>query len=232
MNNRNYIIFDTETTGLDETSCGITELAAIAINPRTLEIIPDSEFESFMKPDMSVDKDGKYIKDMSAIKFHCENQTKILGRVVEPQEILDKWTANPEPSEVWPKFLGYLERYHNSQKQRNQWTAPIPVGHNIIRFDLPIVKRYHELYGNGKIIWNPRDNVDLMNYLQYWFEGCPHVKSYSMDTMRDWLNIPKDGAHTAIVDVKQMAMVFCRFLKFQREIAKSRDWFKESFAAA
>lgn len=223
-------MFDTETTGLDINSCSIVELAAVVIDPVTLNIVPNSEFEAKLKPDMSKDDDGKYLKDMGAVQFHAENKGKIEKRYVTQEEILKEWEGYPEPSEIWPQFLNYLRRYHIKQSGQSKWTAPIPGGHNIRNYDIPIVERYHAKYGDGKAIWNPRDRIDLLDYFHYWFEGAPEIKSYSMDSMRKYLGMSSEGAHTAIVDVIQCAEVICRFLRFQREVAKSKGWFKNAFA--
>ena len=48
INTHKIISLDFECDGVNPFTCNPTQLAAIAIHPRTLEIIPDSEFNSFL----------------------------------------------------------------------------------------------------------------------------------------------------------------------------------------
>ena len=54
------------------------------------------------------------------------------------------------------------------------------------------------------------------------------LKSYSMDSLRDYFGISKDGAHDAIKDVKDTAEIMIRFMKLHRNLA-SKIKFKNSF---
>ena len=50
MNNRWIIVFDWETDSPDPTTCNPVELAAIPIDPRTLDIKVDKAFNATIKP--------------------------------------------------------------------------------------------------------------------------------------------------------------------------------------
>ena len=62
----------------------------------------------------------------------------------------------------------------------------------------------------------------------YWFENDDSLKSYSMDNLRDYLGISKEGAHDALKDVRDTAEVLIRFMRLHRNIA-SKVKFKGSF---
>ena len=51
INGKNIICFDVESAGLDYRKHDIVQLAAIVIDPRSLEVIPGAEFCSFIKPE-------------------------------------------------------------------------------------------------------------------------------------------------------------------------------------
>jgi DNA polymerase III epsilon subunit-like protein len=67
-----------------------------------------------------------------------------------------------------------------------------------------------------------------MNLVFYWFEHNNDLKSYSMDNLRDYLGISKEGAHDALKDVKDCAEVLIRFMKLHRSLG-SKVKFKDSF---
>ena len=70
--------------------------------------------------------------------------------------------------------MNYLDKYHSRSSKKSQFSAPIPAGYNINRFDLKIIDRLSQKYGNvnkekSTDIFYPRDVVDVMNLIFYWF---------------------------------------------------------------
>ena len=51
IHNSIYLMYDTETGSRNPNTTQAIQLACIAIEPRSLEIIPNSEFESLIKPE-------------------------------------------------------------------------------------------------------------------------------------------------------------------------------------
>ncbi len=47
---QNIVVFDLETSGLSPINDEVVQIAAVAIEPHTLEIIAGSQFESLIKP--------------------------------------------------------------------------------------------------------------------------------------------------------------------------------------
>lgn len=201
------MVFDFETNSTDEQTCNPVQLAAIVIDPRNLEIIPNSEINLFMRPDFKTN-------DSETVKWHGKRLNKT------PEEILEMWAGYPDPAVVWPEFLKYTRKYHIRQSRQSMHSAPIPAGSNIRRFDIPILDRYHSIYGDGKDIFAPRDKIDLLDSFFMWFENSNDLENYKMDTVRDYLGIPKDNAHDALQDVKDSAAIIIRFMKLHRATAE------------
>ena len=68
-------------------------------------------------------------------------------------------------------------------------------------------------------LFYPRDSVDLLRIIWMWTENIPEIKSLSMDSIREWLGIPTEGAHDARKDVMDGAKVLIKFLKLHRTYA-------------
>lgn len=66
-----------------------------------------------------------------------------------------------------------------------------------------------------------------MNLVFYWFESF-NLKSLSLDNIRDYLGINKDGAHDATKDVEDCAKILIRFLRLHRNLVEKIK-FKGSF---
>ena len=130
-------------------------------------------------------------------------------------------------------FVNYLDKYHSRSSKKSQFSAPIAAGYNIHRFDLKIIDRLSQKYSNTNKektcnLFYPRDVIDVMNLVFFWFESNPDLKSYSMDSLREYFGIDKTGAHDAIKDVKDTADVMIRFMKLHRNLS-SKVKFKHSF---
>jgi DNA polymerase III epsilon subunit-like protein len=227
MLTKKICVFDFETDGSDPFTCSPVQLAAVIVDPIKLEIIPDSEFEIKFKPEvLEKDKDFEYKTDI--LDFHA----KVKG--CKASDILSDWHNYPKQEQSWNQFTSYLEKYHCRSSKKSCFSAPISCGYNIQRFDLPIVQRLSEKYKNlnkekKTNIFYPRDVLDLMNLMFYWFENNNDIKSYSLDNMREYFGISKEGAHDALKDVEDCAKILIRFLRLHRNLAEKIK-FKEAFA--
>jgi len=114
------------------------------------------------------------------------------------------------------------------------FSAPVAAGYNILRFDMKIVERFCRKLGyvnneNTSSLFFPRDTLDIMNLLFYWFESNGDVKNLTLDNVRDYMGISKAGAHDALKDVKDCAELLIRFMRLHRNLSKKIK-FKDSFA--
>jgi len=218
MLTKKICVFDFETDGSDPSQCSPVQLAAVMVDPIKLEIIKDSEFEIKFKPEvLEKDKDYKYETDI--LEFHARVKNS------KASEVLSEWHTYPKQEHSWHQFITYLEKYHCRTSKKSCFSAPIACGYNINRFDLLIIQRLSEKYKNlnkekKSSLFYPRDVLDLMNLMFYWFENNNDIKSYSLDNMREYMGLSKDGAHDAMKDVEDSANILIRFLRLHRNLAK------------
>jgi DNA polymerase III epsilon subunit-like protein len=228
INYNKICVFDFETDGSDPSVCSPVQLAAVMVDPIKLDIIPNSDFNVTFKPEV-IEKDPEYEYTTDVVDFHA----KVSG--CSKADIMERWRNNPAQEHSWKMFVDYLDKYHSRSSRKSQFSAPIAAGYNIYRFDLPIMDRMAVKYGNTNKegrngIFFPRDVIDIINLMFYWFEQNGELKSYSLDSVRDYFGISKEGAHDAIKDIKDSAEIMIRFMKLHRRLAnniKFKDSFKE-----
>ncbi|MEX0598341.1 MAG: hypothetical protein WD512_17770, partial [Candidatus Paceibacterota bacterium] len=196
------------------------------IDPIKLEIIPKSEFNIFFKPEV-LSNDDNYTYTTDILDFHAKVKS------CSKDEVLNQWKKYPSQEQSWKLFLNYLDMYQTRSSKKSQFTAPIAAGYNINRFDLKIIDRLSNKYGNtnkegNSNIFYPRDVVDIMNLIFYWFEYNNDLKSYTLDSVRDYVGLSKEGAHDALKDVQDCAEILIRFMKLHRNLAQKIK-FKDSF---
>jgi len=220
-------VFDLETDGSNPDKCSPVQIAAVMVDPLSLDIVPNSEFNINLKPEAIEDNPEYAYADSDVLDFHA----KVRGS--SKQEILNEWKGYQKQDLGWKLFVSYLEMYHIRSDKKSCFTAPIAGGFNINRFDLRIIDRlsvkYNNLNKEGRSsLFYPRDVIDVMNMLFYWFEGNNELKNYTLDNLRDYLGLSKEGAHDALKDVKDTAQILVRFLKLHRNLSKKVK-FKGSF---
>lgn len=214
MNRNNIIVGDFETGSANPYKAQPIEFAMIAINARRLEIIPGSEFKSLIKP----------FSDDEAISLGLDPiEDEALNINHKTREEIAK---APSAKMVWGRVKEYVERYNPTKKK---WDAPIFAGYNSDNFDCHILHRLCcvEPYKFGPIdpetnrpkLFHPIHTIDVMKYIWAWTENNVDIFSLSLDKMRDWLGISKDGAHEALKDVQDTAEILLRFMKLHRNYA-------------
>lgn len=220
-------VFDLETDGVNPDLCSPVQIAAVIIDPVRLEIVKNSEFNITIKPTALEEKPDYTYSDSDVLDFHA----KVRGSTKD--KVLESWKAYQKQDHGWNMFISYLEMYHIRSTKKSCFSAPIAAGYNINRFDLKIIERLSTKYNNlnkeGKSsIFYPRDVIDIMNLVFYWFEGNNELKNYTLDNLRDYLGINKEGSHDALKDVHDTANILIRFLKLHRNLS-DKIKFKSSF---
>ena len=227
MLNQNPIcVFDFETDSPNPFECNPTQLSAVIIEPRKLEIIKDSEFDSFICPP-TLEDDNYFEEHKKTIAWHAGNMNNT------PEQVVNLWRNAPTEKDVFHTFLTYLSKYHKVTSRQSKFSAPIPCGHNINRFDMVIFRRlaqkYHEVDKQNDLkFFHPRDIIDTMSYLWGWMENRQEPNSLAMDVLCPYLGLSTKGAHNSLVDVKNSAQIFIRFLTYQRNLSKGAK-FKNAF---
>tara|TARA_B100000700_G_C14826400_1_gene752466 strand:- start:168 stop:854 length:687 start_codon:yes stop_codon:yes gene_type:complete len=221
MNYRDIIVFDFETTGQNPYKCQPTQIAAVAIHARKLELQPGGIFESKMR--CIVDDEKAIAAGFDPVEDKALEVTRKTRAEI---------AKGPMPKTVWKKFAQFCDKYN---WKGTSFTAPIAAGYNINGYDMPIVERLCQAFGpvdekKGKQkIFNPVFTMDVMQHVYCWFENNADVKGYSMDYLRDYFGMPKDNAHDALQDVKDTANILIKFLKMQRNLSKKIK-FEKAFA--
>lgn len=205
-----------ETDGIDPKKCQPIQIAAIVINTKNLEFYKTSNgesvaFNSLMRPDLDTFDD-------SSIHIHHKTREMLEGA--------------PLPEQVWRDFTRFIRQFDLKGKN-DDFCAPISCGHNIINYDMVIVQRLCEQYkilrpDNKQAIFNNRLFFDTLLIANEWFWWAKEPESLSLDNLRDFFGMSKEGAHDALKDVKDTAAILIKFLALSKEMGK-RIKFKDCF---
>lgn len=209
MNHQDYIIVDFETGSRNPHTTQPLQIAALVIDGRRLTIKENGIFQSLIRP----------ITD--------EEQLEKLGlNKVEEEALsvnnLDMETVLKAPSckTVFEGFANFVDMFNY---EKSNWNAPILTGFNNNGFDDIIMNRLCREYGRwdkerGKNnLFHPIANLDVFKLIWPWFENSKlEVNSLSLDAMRDFFGMSREGAHDALVDVYDTAEIMIRFLKMYR----------------
>ena len=190
-----------ETGSVDVSTTVPLSLAARAYHPRTLEALPGGEFYSLMRPK---DDEWERVED-AALKVNKLTREEL--------------KEAPERDVVWASFVEFVKRF---QKGKQLTGRPIPAGHNIKNFDLPIIERLCRHYRNvdkdgRQNLFHPRDCLDLKDILFLWYENTDALVNFKLDTVRAHFALSSEHAHRADVDVFQTGDLIIRFLKLHRK---------------
>jgi len=223
INTRWYLCFDFETDGKKPEECNPVELAAVPINPETLEIKKSHAFNTIIRPP-GIDTEEYFDPErIKTIEWHASHA----GCTYE--EIVEKWKDGMDQKTAWKNFCAYCKKYMVDKKPGQWFPQPIPVGYNIIGYDLLIARRLAKAHKTG-FPMGEVNKIDIYDMLFSWMENLYEPFDLKMDTLRQWLGLTSEGqAHSALADVFEEAEIFVRFMKFQRK-QSSVEKFKGAFS--
>lgn len=208
MANRDYIVFDFETGSRNPNKTQPTQIAAIALDGRNLAVKGtfNSEIKAILDDDKAIAEGLDPIED-GALKVTGKTRSGI--------------SKAPALKSVWNKFTKFVDQYN---WKGEPFFAPIPVGYNIIGFDMIIINRLCQQFGQWdqtreqQKLFSKVYKIDLMDNMFMWTEGDPSIKSISMDTLRERMGLATENAHDALQDVKDTANIFIKLLKTHRAV--------------
>lgn len=201
---RKCIILDFETDGLNPETCNPVQLASITIDLKRLEIIEGSEFNAIIRPP-DIDDVDYYQKHKSTIDFHCENKKQTV------EEILNTWRGGYSTKDAFIQYNNYVTKQAGS-------IEPIVGGQNIRSFDLPILDRYLKQFNIPNKFYK-REQYDLLDFCSHWFLYAKKPPAnYKLDTLLAKFEIDPEGAHDALVDVKNTGNILIRFLGLHKRL--------------
>lgn len=219
MANRDYIVFDWETGSRNPHKTQPTQIAAIALDGRSLTL--KGTFNSEIKP--IFDEDKAIAAGLDPVQ---DEALRITGKTREQLELA------PSLKSVWSKFTKFVDQYN---WKGEPFFAPIPVGFNIIGFDMHIINRLCKEFGpwdterEQQKLFSKVYKIDIMDNVFAWTESDPTIKSISMDSLRDRMGLSKENAHDALQDVKDSANIFIKLLKTHRSVYQNIT-FDKAFA--
>ncbi len=138
----------------------------------------------------------------------------------------------PSLKSVWSKFTNFVDQYN---WKGEPFFNPIPVGFNIIGFDMIIINRLCKEFGpwdkdrEQQKLFSKVYKIDIMDNVFAWTESDPTVKSISMDSLRDRMGLSTENAHDALQDVKDSANIFIKLMKTHRAVYQNMN-FDKAFA--
>jgi DNA polymerase III epsilon subunit-like protein len=189
----------------------------VVINPRNLELYKTTKgdvvyFESLMRP-LDFDK----LED-DALRVNKKTREEL--------------TIAPLPGQVWENFARFVRKWNIGGKNTG-YCSPVAAGHNILGFDNVITQRLCEQYKilrkDGKQgIFHDRWYFDTMQMAKDWFWWSKEPTSFSLDNLRDFFGISKEGAHDALKDVMDTSAILIKFLGLMEELGQ-RVKFKDCF---
>lgn len=207
------LVYDFETGNIhtDATNGCPIQIAGMIINARTFEPLGEEFggiFEHLMCP-INPDK-----IEEEALKVNKKNREDILSA--------------PEEKVVLDSFVNWANKFNISNGKKSIWNKPVAAGHNIMNFDVPLLK---SLCQRNKIDYpfHPRDYIDTMNIAWLFFQNVSDKPNgYSLDHLRDYFGISKEGGHDAFKDVKDTSWILSKFMNYFTQIAKKTK-FRGSF---
>lgn len=209
--NRDIIVFDFETGGRNPWTCQPTQLAALALDGRSLKL--KGTFDSEIWAETDDDKAEK--KGLGPIE---DGALKVTGKTRVGI------AKAPKPKTVWKKFCTFVDKYN---WKGVPFFAPIPAGYNILGYDMIIVDRLCKEYGpwdetrNKQKLFSAINKIDMMDNYWMWTEGDPSIKSRSMDSIRERMGMSSENAHDALQDVKDTANLMIKFMKTHRAVYRN-----------
>ncbi len=208
MANRDYIVFDFETGSRNPHKTQPTQIAALALDGRNLSM--KGTFNSEIRPILS--DDAAIAAGLDPIE---DGALKVTGKN------RDDLAKAPTLKSVWKKFCTFVDKYN---WKKDPFFNPIPVGFNIIGFDMIIINRLCKEYGpyddarQQQKMFSKIHKCDVMDNMHMWTEGDPSIRSISMDSLRERMGLSSENAHDALQDVKDTANIFIKLLKTHRAV--------------
>lgn len=195
------IAIDTETGSKYAHTTQLCSIGAVAVDLSKMEMIPNTEFYSLVKPEKPEEIEEEALK---------VNKLKMEDLMKAPSE-----------KTVWHNFVDYIKKYKTSN---THWGNPPFIGYNHINFDLIIFDRMCKKYGqvdkNGEQnLYHRVEKYDMIEDIRKWLVYTGKLESARFDVVRPFLGMEPDAAHNALSDAKDAAKLYMRFTKLYKELA-------------
>lgn len=230
---------DFETTGQDPHFAQPTQLASVMIDARKLTICDNGIFNSYCNivPDDKVDAHNlRPVQPEALIKSNIT---------------LEQIQSSPPLKTVWKNYINWM-KFHNPSNDK--WNAPIFCGQNIEYDQIIMGRIQNGHLGGlyaltekppskknmgpdykpalfkepwkfgGHNIFHPVYKVDLLQLSLLWWESNKNPSKLNQDAIKEFLGLPKDGAHNALADCLYTAEILVRFIKLTRQVSEETEF--------
>ena len=199
-NNKNFIVFDIETSGLNPKNSEIVQIAATALKYSDYTEIENGKFTILIKPQKPNEASKEALAVIGDSLWNAANKDGL------------------HPKVAMRKFKEYIDSMNPTKKF---WTAPILVGFNIINFDIPFIRHHmaeHKLLDLDED--SPWSNIQIdMMPLMFSIFGRDGLKNNKMDTYAELMGLSRATSnHDASEDVEITKKMFQRYMKFMVKI--------------
>lgn len=213
INDAPLLVMDFETNGLSVETCCPVQLACLALDPVSLRVIPGSEFDTKMRP----------------VILDTVDDTEEKRKALEINGLTKEDLADA------PEVSVGIKRFVEHVKGLNKKKVVYAAGYNLRNFDLPLLDRLCRDHGlankrGENPIFSRSAVFDLKDDIVRWFFAANDLNNISFDGLRRYFGLSSDGAHQAMVDVRQTAWMLTKMLRLYAEL-KPRIQFRGSAAA-
>lgn len=178
--NKEIVIFDTETTGLDIFNDDIIQIAAIKV--KNGEIVPESEIDIVIKTDKDIPpklKDGKINPMVEEYRYRSNGGKR---------NHYERFMESQEAFEFFVNYVGYADL----------------LGHNV-NFDVQILRnnikrRTHNLSFHVPLFW---DTLKLSRILD------PNVRKHTLEGLLELYHLEGTNSHNAMDDILATKSLAC-----------------------
>ena len=203
----NYVVWDLETGGFSPDKNPLVEVCMICYDGVTLEEI--DRYEALIKPyyENPVTKEVMEYTD-AAMATHGISISELEEDGIEIKEVLRE-------------ILQRLKDW----KTKGFFGAPILVGHNILKFDIPFLVGCYRLFSKEEYFWKAisRQIYDTMLFSMLRFftskdkgdETAPNT-NHKLGSICKAVGVSLIGAHRASADTEANAEMFFKFVRAMR----------------
>jgi DNA polymerase III epsilon subunit-like protein len=198
--NKNFLaIVDCETSSAQPSTTQILSLAGIILDPHSLE--KKSEFYSLLKP-----------IDFSTVE---EGALKVNRLTIEELE------KSPDSKITFQEFGRWVRSYNKGRNKNSTYDAPIFCGYNIINFDLPIIRRYCQMYNfwdekrNDQNLFNQVYYLDVLQHMWWLNYSSKELPNLKLGEILKYLGVSTAEiaeGHNALVDVQNTAKILRKLI--------------------
>jgi DNA polymerase III epsilon subunit-like protein len=140
---------------------------------------------------------------------------------------IEKLREAPCIEVVFKSWADWIEKY-NINKNKNSFGAPTAVHFNGDNYDMPILNRYCERFGekywdktwSSQKLFNPIYSIDVSKHMWFWMRENEEMKNLKLTTILEYMGVSKEeiekDSHGALWDATKTAEIAIRLIKLSK----------------